>query len=279
MAENQRVSVIVITYNSQKTIIETLDSIYNQTHKDIELIVSDDCSIDDTLKVVNEWLSQKSERFSNTRVIVPEKNTGVAENCNRGVQAISTEYYKLIAGDDLLEPTAIQEYVRFVVNNPNQIAVAKVRPFGDVEEQKLNIWMHAFEKGYDKLKYPFRKKYRELCVRNFICASAVGLIHKEWYEKTGGFSKEYPLYEDHPMYIKWMELGYDFVLLDSYIVKYRVSNSSLSGNRSNRFLKNVLKFFWKENALRILKNGDVDEFVMQVVYYGLMTMRIKLQKG
>ena len=57
--DNPLVSVVVITYKSANTILETLESFKQQTYKNIELIVSDDCSPDHTVEVVEEWIKNK----------------------------------------------------------------------------------------------------------------------------------------------------------------------------------------------------------------------------
>ena len=57
------ISVVVFSYNSSSTIIETLDSIYAQTYKNIELIISDDGSSDDTVKKTQRWSKSKCNRF------------------------------------------------------------------------------------------------------------------------------------------------------------------------------------------------------------------------
>ena len=71
------VSVPVITYNSSKTVLETLDSIYNQTYQNLELIVSDDCSTDNTVGICREWIEAHKKRFVRTELLTVEKNTGV----------------------------------------------------------------------------------------------------------------------------------------------------------------------------------------------------------
>ncbi len=71
------ISVPVVTYNSSKTVLETLDSIYNQTYENLELIVSDDCSTDNTVDICQEWINAHKERFVRTELLVDEKNTGV----------------------------------------------------------------------------------------------------------------------------------------------------------------------------------------------------------
>lgn len=67
------VSVSVITYNSAKTVIETLDSIKAQTYQNIELIVSDDCSTDNTVEICRDWLTKNEKRFVRMELITVEK--------------------------------------------------------------------------------------------------------------------------------------------------------------------------------------------------------------
>ena len=83
------VSVPVITYNAADFIEETLESIFNQTHDKIDLIIADDCSKDTTLQLVENWCSQPrvKQRFVSIKIITVPKNTGITANYNRGVKA------------------------------------------------------------------------------------------------------------------------------------------------------------------------------------------------
>ena len=58
------VSVVVISYNSAATIIETLDSVKNQNYSNIQLVVADDASSDNTVELVRDWMNQKWKRTS-----------------------------------------------------------------------------------------------------------------------------------------------------------------------------------------------------------------------
>jgi len=66
------VSIIVVTYNSSKFITETLNSVSNQTWEDIELIITDDCSEDDTIEICRKWLKKNKDRFSSVQIKTPE---------------------------------------------------------------------------------------------------------------------------------------------------------------------------------------------------------------
>lgn len=115
------VSVPVLTYNAAEFVVETLESIFNQTYKKIELIVSDDCSKDQTVAIVNEWCSEArvKERFSNIKIITVPKNTGIPANFNRCAKACSGEWMKMISGDDALMPNCVADNIDFVTKNPD----------------------------------------------------------------------------------------------------------------------------------------------------------------
>ena len=72
--ENPLVSIIVITYNSAKYVLETLESARYQTYQNIELIVSDDCSVDNTVEICNNWIKKNSNRFARVELITVNKN-------------------------------------------------------------------------------------------------------------------------------------------------------------------------------------------------------------
>ena len=74
------VSINITTYNSSKFIIETLESAKMQTYQNIELIVSDDSSVDNTVELCKKWIEKNKERFVRCKVITVEKNTGIAAN-------------------------------------------------------------------------------------------------------------------------------------------------------------------------------------------------------
>ncbi|TXH52940.1 MAG: glycosyltransferase family 2 protein, partial [Bacteroidia bacterium] len=94
------VSIIVVTYNSSKFVLETLESAKSQTYQNIELLISDDGSTDDTLQICKDWLTQNKDRFVHTELITVEKNTGIPANCNRGIKAANGEWITFIDSDD-----------------------------------------------------------------------------------------------------------------------------------------------------------------------------------
>lgn len=109
------VSIVVITYNSAEYVLETLESAKAQTYQNIELIVSDDCSADNTVETCHRWIEDNKARFVRTELITAEKNSGIPANCNRGVKAARGEWVKGIAGDDLISEDFISKCLDGVI--------------------------------------------------------------------------------------------------------------------------------------------------------------------
>jgi len=116
--DNPLVSIIVITYNSSKYVLETLESAKAQTYQNIELIVTDDCSTDDTVEICGNWIEKNKERFVRTELVKSDTNTGIAPNCNRGLKVAKGEWVKYIAGDDILFSDCINQNINYILSNP-----------------------------------------------------------------------------------------------------------------------------------------------------------------
>ena len=128
------VTIAVVTYNSSPFVIETLESIKYQSYPDLELVISDDASTDDTVIKAKEWLAKKEniQRFQRIELITVPKNTGVSANCNRCIEAATSDWVKFIAGDDILLPNCIEDNMVFVVQNPEaKIIFSQVKVYQD----------------------------------------------------------------------------------------------------------------------------------------------------
>ncbi|HYH15160.1 MAG TPA: glycosyltransferase family A protein, partial [Flavisolibacter sp.] len=149
--EETLVSIIVITFNSEKYIAETLESIKEQTYNTIELIISDDHSNDETIEICESWLKENSDRFVRTQIVLSETNTGIAHNCNRGILASRGEWIKVIAGDDALEPDMTRRYMQFAKLQSNAVAIfSRIEAYEETfePEKKIRIKSNA-NKGFN----------------------------------------------------------------------------------------------------------------------------------
>ena len=86
---NILVSVIIVSYNSADTILDTLESIKAQSYTDIELIISDDGSKDKTIEISENWLKLNGHCFSSSKLLTVKSNTGISANCKKCVEIAS----------------------------------------------------------------------------------------------------------------------------------------------------------------------------------------------
>ncbi len=227
------VSIIVITYNSEKYVIETLVSAKSQTYRNVELIVSDDCSADNTVEICRQWIDENKERFIRTELITALKNTGIPANCNRGVKVAHGEWVKFIAGDDLFESNAIELVMDFVNHNPYVKALdSKVKVFNqDLSklESMLNEKRSSFFDEDINASSQLKLLANNLDNKRLISTLGVFLRH-DLITQSGGFDEDYPLLEDTPMWYKILRSGTKFYFLDDYTLKYRRHSASISFN-------------------------------------------------
>lgn len=243
------VSIVVVTYNSATTIIETLESIRQQTYSTLELIITDDCSTDNTLEICNTWLTKNGNRFTKYKIISSEKNTGVVANCNRGYYAASGTWIKDVAGDDAIYPNAIENLVGFAQLYPDaKIIHSKMKFFHkDLSEDNIIKKGKRIPRILKTNKNPNpHKQYSLLCIINEI-GTPTTFIQKNLFTQLGGYDESIPMCEDWPMWLKTTINGYPLYFLNEYTAKYRVSTSSIMGKENkNYFFK---RFYQMENLI------------------------------
>ncbi len=102
---NAKISVIIPVYNCEEYIGNTLKSVINQDFKDFEIIVIDDGSTDNSLKVINETLKDSGARYK----VIHQENGGVSVARNHGIDVSSGEYLVFVDGDDFVMPNHLSE--------------------------------------------------------------------------------------------------------------------------------------------------------------------------
>ena len=238
---NPLVTIGVLTYNSSKYVLETLESAKAQTYKNIELIISDDCSTDNTVELCRDWVDKNKERFVRCEILTVEKNTGIPANCNRRLRASKGEWIKGIAGDDILAPDCIQNFINFVKENPDAEWVSS-----HVQVFKGDFKAENFLKLEDRSREDFfsiesSMQYSVLLRRNPILAMGV-FLKKSIVEKSGGYDESFPFLEDYPMWLKLSKSGNVCLYMKKRTAFYRIHDSSIfSSVRRGRIFNDFYK--------------------------------------
>ena len=210
------VSIVVLSYNSEKYIQETLDSIYCQTYPKIELVLADDCSCDKTVDIIKKFIETSSTRFSAIKLLESPHNAGTSANCNKGEMACVGDWIKVLAADDILLPDCIQKYVTYLIKHPDaNFIFSKVEIFGENDD------------FVDYFDYSFFSKSRNEQLHQLIfqgnCIPAPSAFFRTEYVRQLGITNDerVPLIEDLPKWINLLNKGTEFSFIDDTLVKYR----------------------------------------------------------
>jgi glycosyltransferase involved in cell wall biosynthesis len=236
------VSVPVVTYNAAFFVEETLESIYNQTHANLELIISDDCSKDNTVEIVTKWCEQDrvKARFSIIKIITVPKNTGVSANCNRAIAASTADWIKFIAGDDVLWTNCIEDNMNFVATNSE----------ANIIFSQVDVYQHTFEqKNYTKTIpsiYPdnlmhesflAKEQFKILLESDRINYTPSSFFNKKVLLGVGGFDETNKLVEDYPMWLKLTQAGIRLCYFHKPTVGYRIHSKATNNTGEDLLFK------------------------------------------
>lgn len=267
------VSVVVLSYRSAETMVETLDSIKNQTYQNIELIITDDCSPDNSVEVAKQWIDENQGCLTSIKLVTTEKNTGIPGNINRALKQATGEYIKLIAADDYMTEDAIQEYVDFCEQNPNVIPIAKVHLFAD-EVMDFSDVQGYCDRCYEFAAKDYKEQYRMLLMQNRIVAPSGSFYPMKVIRDCNGYDEHYRWFEDYPMNLKVMHKGYRCGLVDKELVYYRMSAKSITASQQLRLKKTEMKLFFRQKFWYMWEAGMGWEAVKQSRYW----IKIALKK-
>ncbi|OUS52101.1 glycosyl transferase [Shewanella sp. SACH] len=244
----QIVTVAVITYHSSATVLETLDSIVNQNYgpANIELIISDDGSKDNTVRVINDWLVQHQTKFHCVKFYANKINGGISKNCNVAWKAATSEWIKTIAGDDILLPSCIADNIEYITECKNDdIAVLfskmqsfKVSEFGI--KQDLSILPTLDDQKIFQLSAIEQFRYLQ---RQGISGAPSAFINRIKLAAIGFADERFSMIEDHPLWFKYTSNKNKLFFMNSVTVRYRIGDSvsrSKTTLINERFIKEII---------------------------------------
>lgn len=211
-----KVSVVIPCYNYADYLRLCLQSVFNQTFQDFEIIVVDDGSTDNIELVVRQF---KDPRIKYVRNRV---NLGQTKSINIGLKLSSGEFITIIGADDLMLENNLDAKVKLLERNDNA-GLCFSNAF--VIDKDGNI-KQLFYKGGQFPECPYNYFNLLLLKGNFIVASSV-LVRRKCYDTLGFYKEDLNYGEDWNMWLR-ISLHYDFVYINEPLIKYRVHDRNLS---------------------------------------------------
>jgi glycosyltransferase involved in cell wall biosynthesis len=236
------VSVIIATYNSALFVVETLESVSHQTWKDIELIITDDCSIDDTIDVCRDWINKNSQRFVRTEILTTDKNTGVSANANRGLHIAKGDWIKLLGADDTLKPGCVNDNMLWIASHPEaKVLFSQIEIYRDkFRPENLIETVPGDPHNPDSIFAASKNavsQYRMLLVSDRIHFSPGVFLNREVLFSVGCFDERFKLLEDYPMWINLTRNGHRLFFMEKVTVNYRRHSKAINNTRIDYIIK------------------------------------------
>ncbi|MGG3689495.1 glycosyltransferase family 2 protein [Caldifermentibacillus hisashii] len=237
--DNSLVSVIIPVYNSGKFIAKTLDSVLNQTYKQIEIIIVDDCSTDNSQQIINDYL------VSHDNIIYHrlEVNSGAAVARNKALDLAKGKYVAFLDSDDLWYPKKIEKQLELMQQKKAAIcytAIEMIDENDNLIKGKRNV--------LEMINYKF-------LLKNTMIATSTVIIDREL---TGRF--QMPLIRSGQDYATWLMLMRNGTLaygINEPLTSYRKSSNSLSSKKYKNIVKvwRIQRYQENINSIRTLFNA------------------------
>lgn len=240
-----KISVALPVYNGANFLREALDSVLAQTFGDFELVVSDNCSTDETPQILEDY----TRRDARVRVSRSEKFLAQADNVNRSVALCNTEWVKLFCHDDLLKPWCLETLQRATIDS----RAGTVGVIGNGEDWLFeNGYLHTTQKPELEIPEVVYWQGTELLRKNLAASSAISLpalttatVRKEAWLDCGGFDKRF----SHFDVFLWTEmlLRWDYLVVCSVLTTNRIHSGQVAV-AARRSLKSIEdhRLFWRE---------------------------------
>lgn len=235
--EEPLVSIIMPAYNAEDFIEDAINSVKNQTYHNWELLVCNDCSTDNTIKIIDK-MKELDDRI---KLFNLEKNSGAAVARNTCIMSAKGAYISFLDSDDLWKPTKLSKQIHFMISNNYY--------FSCTYYDKINTNSECLNQI---IRYSYKSNIKSL-LKN--CPGNSTVIYNQ--EKLGKFYiSDLRKRNDYLMWFKVLEKAELLYCLEQNLSSHRIVDASLSSNK-----KALVKYHW------YIYRNEVNLDIFQSSYY------------
>lgn len=241
------VSVVITTYNYAQYLPTAVESVLNQTYKNLEIIIVNDGSTDNTDEVIAPYLKEKRIKY------IKQKNAGQASAKNCGIKNSTGEIIAFLDADDFWRKDKLEKQMPLFLKDPAIGVVYADLNFIGSDGEALDIERPPRFRG-DILQ--------ELFLDNFIGFSTT-VVKKECFDKAGTFDENLPMAIDWHLWLR-IACHYQFNYVDEPLLFYRCGHANMSRNTEKRFKCSdwVMEWFLKTHGEMLEKKTVEKAFTL-----------------
>lgn len=251
MNKNINVSVVIPVYNAEKYLFDCLNSLINQSFRDLEIICVDDCSTDNSLNIL-DYFSNKDNRI---KVLYNSYKMGPGASRNKGIEIASGEYIQFLDSDDWLDEECIQKLYVQAKNNNLDVLMFKLINYvqdDDIFYKDDYYSMTCAERYFDKcFNYETLPAYLVFKIPNSPCNK---LFKTSLIKDNDVKFPEGLIHEDNPFFFEVFFLAKKIMISDNYFYNRRIRSKSITQKRDTSIediipIVNIVLDYFMNNGL------------------------------
>ena len=217
---DELVSIIMPNYNGEKFIAETIESVLNQTYTNWELLITDDCSTDNSVNIINSY----ADKDGRIKLLKNEKNSGAAQARNVALKEAKGKWIAFLDSDDMWLPEKLEKQIAFMTANGYKFSCTK---YSHIDENSQPLHKVVISPKVIGKRKMFRYNYLG-CLTVMYDADAIGVLQVNPEIGNGR--------NDYALWLKAVKKE-NCYYLDEALALYRVRTSSLSHGKKLRLVR------------------------------------------
>jgi len=247
MIKTQLVSIIISAFNAEKYIASTLDSVFQQTYPNVEIIVVNDGSTDNTLAIAENYKSRGVK-------VISQENKGQDAALNLGYKHSNGDYIKFMDSDDIINPEMIELQVNAISGSSYHIAYCEWARFYHNNPSNANFEYLDYWKNSDSLEFIIARP------EGVMLQCGTMLIPRNLIDKVGGWDERLILYNDTEFFNRIILASKGVKFVKGARLYYRSGmSSSISAQKGRKYFESTLlaidlitdQLLKKEDSIRI----------------------------
>jgi len=239
------VSAVVLCYNHAQFVVECLESVKAQNYPNLELIINDDASRDDSVAVIEAWLAKNNVPHT---FLKNKTNQGICRSFNAVLSHARGKYISGIASDDVWLPGKVLDQVEIMERQPAKTGVV----YSDALQMDMQgtllpgTFMETDGRRRGSKTPPEGDIHMALWRGNNFIAPMTTMIKRECYDRVGSYDENL-FAEDWDMWLR-ISRHYDFIFSPATLVKYRIVSTSATRSNFGRLLDDMCRICLKHLA-------------------------------